>query len=123
MKTPLTMGLFEKRIAGDDSLMQLAKLRFQQAGMGTEAVASNPEQVERALQFRPWPDAPVVVHLPRDWNVADGNCQQRVEELARRFAGRVHGFVLHDHPQLAAQPREYAQATQALDSKLRQIDQ
>ena len=33
---PLTLGLFEKRIDGDDCLLDLARLRFQQAGLGAE---------------------------------------------------------------------------------------
>ena len=33
---PLTLGLFEKRIEGDDALMQLAHRRFRQASMGAE---------------------------------------------------------------------------------------
>ena len=43
----MTLGLFEKRIEGDDALMELARLRFQQAKMGAEMHAATPEQLER----------------------------------------------------------------------------
>ena len=85
---PLTLGLFEKRIEGDDCLLELAQLRFQEAGMGAEMHAGTPEQLERVLKFRPAPDAPVVVHLPRDFNLADENCRRRIADFAGRFAGR-----------------------------------
>jgi len=118
---PLTLGLFEKRIEGDDCLLELAQLRFQEAGMGAEMHAGTPEQLERVLQFRPAPDAPVVVHLPRDFNLADENCRRRIVDFAGRFAGRVHGLVLHDHRDMATRPQDFLRAAQELDSRLQPI--
>src|SRR5690349_3578460 len=97
-----TLGLFEKRMPGDDCLLELARQRFLQAQMGTEIHAANPEQLDWLLHFRPWNDAPVVVHLPRDLNLLDEISQKRILELAARGAGRVSGLVLHDHPAMAA---------------------
>src|SRR5258706_16296430 len=91
---PLTLGLFEKRIEGDDCLLELARRRFQEAGMGAEMHAGTPEQLEAMLKFRPAPDAPVGVHLPRDFSLADEICRGRIAEIAQRFAGRGHGLVL-----------------------------
>jgi hypothetical protein len=42
-----------ERIEGDDCLMELARRRFQQAGMGTEFHADTPENLERMMKFRP----------------------------------------------------------------------
>jgi hypothetical protein len=42
---PATLGLFEKRFDGDDSLMALARLRFREASMGTEIHAGAPARV------------------------------------------------------------------------------
>ena len=67
----MTLGLFEKSIEGDDSLMVLARQRFQQAGMGAEMHAGTPEELERLLSFRPSEETPVIVHLPRDFNLAE----------------------------------------------------
>lgn len=119
---PLTLGLFEKRIEGDDGLMQLAQWRFRQAGLGAEMHAATPEQLDWAMQFRPSAEAPVVVHLPRNFNLADGDSRRQIEIFARRFAGRVHGFVIHDHPDLALRPGDYLQAARQMDSRLRQIE-
>lgn len=119
---PLTLGLFEKRIDGDDCLMRLAQLRFQQAGMGAEMHAATPEQLDWTMQFRPSADAPVVVHLPRKFNLTDGGNRGQIENFARRSAGRVHGFVIHDHPDLARRSGDYVQAAQEMNSRLKQIE-
>src|SRR5689334_18198482 len=91
-----TLGLFEKRVAGDDCLMELARQRFSKAGMGTEVHAATAEQLEWSLQFRPAEDLPVVLHLPRDFHLTEEQTRNRILELARGAAGRVYGFVLHD---------------------------
>ena len=120
--SPLTLGLFEKRIEGDDCLMELARRRFQAAGMGAEMHAGTPEQLDGVLKFRPAPDAPVMVHLPRDFNLADENSRCRIAEIAARFAGRVHGLVLHDHRDLATRPDDFLRAAREIDSRLQPID-
>ncbi len=115
---PLILALFEKRIEGDDSLLELARLRCQQAGLGTEMHASTPEQLQHLMKFRPAPDAPVVVHLPRQFNLADAGHQNQIVAMALPFAGRVHGFLLHDHPEMAADPEKFIWAAHELNSRL-----
>jgi len=119
---PLTLGLFEKRIEGDDCLLELARRRFQEAGMGAEMHAGTPEQLEGVLKFRPAPDAPVVVHLPRDFNLADENSRCRMVDFAARFAGRVHGLVIHDHRDMATRPENFLRAARKLNLRLQPID-
>ena len=94
---PDLLALFAKRIEGDDSLLELARLRFQQAGLGAEMHSPTPEHLEQALGFRPAPEAPVIVHLARDLNLAEPESRRRIAEFASRFAGRISGLVLHDH--------------------------
>ncbi len=113
-----TLGLFEKRIEGDDSLMELARLRFQQAGLGAEIHAGTPEQLEQGLRFRPSGDTPVTVHLPRDFNLCEASSRERIAELAAAAAGRVFGLVLHDHPDLAARTEAYVQAARDMEARL-----
>jgi len=113
---PLTLGLFEKRIDGDDCLMELARLRFQQSGMGAEMHAGTPEELNWSLRFRPSEDNPVTVHLPRSWRLIDAQCQTGILHFASRFAGRVYGFVIHDHPDLATRSEEYVRAARELES-------
>jgi len=119
---PLTLGLFEKRIEGDDCLMELARRRFQEAGMGAEMHAGTPEQMEGVIKFRPAPDAPVVVHLPRDFNLADENSRRRIVDFAARFAGRVHGMVIHDHADMATRPEDFFRAAREINSRMKLMD-
>jgi hypothetical protein len=118
---PRTLGLFEKRIDGDDCLLELARLRFRQAGMGTEIYAPNADLLEWMMGFRPDIQAPVVAHLSRAMNVAETGCHSQIEEFARRFAGRVYGMVIHDHSLLAENPRDYVRAAQELNGRLQAI--
>lgn len=117
----MTLGLFEKRIAGDDCLMELARQRFLEAGLGAEMHADTPEQLEWMMNFRPWEGAPVMEHLPREFNLLEGQSQKQIVEFARRFAGRVAGFVLHDHAAAAARPDDYIAAARKLDGQLKGI--
>jgi hypothetical protein len=107
--TPLTLGLLEKRIEGDDCLMELARLQFNRAGM------------EWAMKFRPSPEAPVVVHLARNFSLLDGQIRERIADFASRFAGRVHGFVIHDLPEMASRPADVHRAAQEMNSRLEEI--
>jgi hypothetical protein len=120
---PALLGLFEKRVEGDDSLLGLAQFRFQQAGLGAEIHAGSPELVEHLLQFRPSARTPVVVHLPRDFDLIDETCRQRIVQLARQFGGCVRGFVVHDAPALTGQPAEYLRAAIELESRLAGISE
>ena len=117
-----TLGLFEKRIEGDDCLMMLAQQRFQQAGMGAEMHAGTPEQLERLLKFRPSEDSPMVVHLPRDFNLAVDTSRMRILEFASLFAGLISGMVIHDHPALATQQANYVEVAWNLDDELEKIN-
>jgi len=118
-----TLGLFEKRIEGDDCLMELARRRFQEAGMGTEMHADTPENLERTMKFRPSENAPTVVHLPRDFHLTEAQSQKRIVDFARRFAGRLWGMVIHDHAAMAARTQDYIAAAWKLDDQLEKIPQ
>lgn len=118
-----TLGLFEKRIQGDDALMQLAQRRFAEAGMGAEMHAATPEQLDWSLNFSPGGNAPVVVHLPRNLDLAQEQTRDRIVEFAKRFAGQVHGLLVHDHAQMAARRSDYVAAAWKLDEQLEKIEQ
>jgi hypothetical protein len=117
-----TLGLLEKRIEGDDCLMMLAQHRFQQTVMGAEMPAGTPEQLERLLTFRPSEDSPVVVHLPRAFNLANDTSRTQILEFASRFAGLISGMVIHDHPAMATQQANYIEAAWNLDDQLEKIN-
>jgi len=117
-----TLGLFEKRMPGDDCLLELARLRFREARMGTEIHAAAPEQLAWLLHFRPGKMPQVVVHLPRDFNLLDENSQHQILDLAARGAGQVSGMVLHDQAAMATRRDDYINAAWKLDSQLEKIN-
>ena len=119
----MTLGLFEKRIEGDDCLMELARRRFREAGMGAEMHADTPEQLGRVVSFRPWEDAPVIVHLARDFNLGEERSRKRISDFAARFAGQVCGLVVHDHAAMAARREDYIAAAWQMDDQLEKISQ
>ena len=46
-------GLFQRRFAGDDALLELVALRFAQMGVAAELYADTPDELERTLRFVP----------------------------------------------------------------------
>jgi len=118
---PLTLGLFEKRIEGDDCLMELARQGFQQSGIGAEMHAGRPDQLDWLMKFRPSDDAPVVVHLARNLHLAEAQSRGRILDFASRFSGRVHGLVIHDHTDMASRPEDALRAAREMESGLGKI--
>src|SRR5207249_1690760 len=84
--------------------------------------AGTPEQLFGLMKFRPSEETPVVVHLPRDFHLADGRSQGRIVDFAWRFAGRVHGLVLHDHTDMAWHREDFLRAAREMESRLAKID-
>ncbi len=119
---PTILWILQKRIDGDDSLMELARLRLQQAKAGAEFYAQNPDEMMRLLRFRPWQEAPVVVHLPHDINMLDKDCHQLIINFAT-FASRenVYGLVLHDHHKLVGLFSDYKKALTKINTALNEI--
>ena len=81
-------GLFLRRFAGDDALLELAGLRFAQMGVAAELYADTPDELERTLRFVPPHRYLPTVHLNRGINVLSEQDRSRVAEFADRFAGR-----------------------------------
>ena len=119
---PITLGLFERRVAGDDSLMELARRRFHQADLGAEMHAETPGELDRLMKFRPSPKAPVVVHLPRNFNLMEEDARTRILDFASSFAGRVYGLVVHDRAEMVTRRESFLRVARELDSRLTQID-
>src|SRR3954471_11903457 len=97
-------ALFQRRIAGDDALLELARLRFAQAGLAAELYADTPEQLDRGLSFAP--AGMPTVHLGRAINLLDPGDREVVRGFADRFAGRVWGLVVHDKREMATRTDE-----------------
>ncbi|WP_193214315.1 hypothetical protein [Luteolibacter marinus] len=118
---PPVLGLFQKRIEGDDALLALAKLRFEQAGLGAEIYGGHPDELEHLLTFKPANDQPVVVHLSRDIDLLDPASRGKVREFARRFAGRIMGMVVHDQHEMTDRADDYLHGVRELDTRLQEL--
>jgi hypothetical protein len=111
-------GLFQRRVAGDDALLELAGFRFTQFGLAAEAYADTPEELEHVLRFAPPHPRLPMVHLNRGVNVLDERGRAVVGEFADRFAGRIAGLVVHDKREMAAQADSVVSALRDLDARL-----
>ena len=118
LTTPRLLALFQKRIEGDDALLELARLRFNNAGLGAEIYAANPDELEGLLRFRPDNSAPVVVHLPRDINLLDQQDLDTIIDFIDASAGLVGGFVLHDQTEIVSYWQEYQIALSEINTAL-----
>lgn len=115
---PLFLALFQKRIEGDDALLELARLRFKRARLGTELYASSPEELAWLLGFKPWPDAPVVMHLPREIDIFSEKGRNELLRFATSFAGQVHGFIVHDQADIVNRFDEYYKVLEEINAAL-----
>ncbi len=107
-------------IAGDSALLQLARLRLQEAGLGGELYPGNPEHLDFLLPFRTV--QPCTAHLPRDINLLDKDGQDAVVAFARRAAGKFYGLVVHDHGSFEGRLAEVVTAFGSLDQRLAEIE-
>ncbi|MDA8083232.1 MAG: alpha-amylase family glycosyl hydrolase [Nitrospiraceae bacterium] len=118
---PAVLALFQKRIEGDDALLQLAALRFREAGLGTEYYAESPGELEWLLNFRPAPDTLAVVHLRRGLDLLDRPHRMQILDFAREFNGRLYGMVVHDQSEITTRPDEYLAALHDIGAGLKEM--
>lgn len=111
-------GLFQRRVAGDDALLELARLRFAQMGVAAEVYADTPEELEHLLRFVPPHPYRPVVHLNRGVNVLNAPSRAVVGEFADRFAGRIAGLVVHDKYEMGEQTDRLLSVMRELDARL-----
>lgn len=118
---PALLGLFDKRLEGDDTLFQLARLRFERAGIGAEVYPGAPERLNDVVGQTPGNALTIHAHLPRGLNLLREDDRHWVVEFARRSPARVRGLVAHDQWDLVESPDEYRAALRALDADLRAL--
>lgn len=111
-------GLFQRRVAGDDALLELAGLRFAQMGLAAEVYADTSDELEHVLGFVPPHPYLPVVHLNRGVNVLDESSRVVVGEFAGRFAGRIAGLVVHDKKEMGEQTDRLVRVMRQLDADL-----
>lgn len=115
---PRVLALTHKWFDGDNALLELAALRLREGGLGTEFYAENPGELEWLFTFRPTPDSPAMVHLPRWIDLFDEKSRGLVLDFARSFAGRIQGFIVHDQVQIKTRLEEYVSILEKLESGL-----
>ena len=120
-KSPRILALFQKRINGDDALLELARLRFQEAGLGAEYYAAAPEVLPWLLGFKPRPDAPVIVHLPREIDIFSREGQSLLLHFADACQDQAYGLVVHDQIEIASRPGEYRAALVEINGALQTV--
>jgi hypothetical protein len=111
-------GLFQRRVTGDDALLELAGLRFAQMGVAAEVYADTPGELEHVLRFVPPHPYLPLVHLNRGVNVLDERGCGVVGEFADRFAGRIAGLVVHDQHEMGDQTGRLLSVMRQLDTRL-----
>ncbi|MBK6849558.1 MAG: hypothetical protein IPG96_19195 [Proteobacteria bacterium] len=118
---PAVLGLFDKRLEGDDTLLQLARLRFERAGIGAEVYPGAPERLNDAVGQAPENAVTLHAHLPRGLNLLREDDRRWVVEFARRSPARVRGLVAHDQWDVVENPDEYRAALRRIDAELRAL--
>ncbi len=117
---PPLHALFQRPVDGDDALLHLARLRFDQAGLAAEVYADSPGQLEWVLGFAPASRHRPVVHLSRQINLLEEPGRAAVATFAARFAGRVGGLVVHDQREMAGRTDELVAGLEKLGDQLGQ---
>ena len=119
---PKILALFQKRIDGDDALLRLASLRFREARLGPEYYAESEEELEWLLGFRPYHDAPAVVHLNRGADIFEEGSRRTIINFSARFRERIYGLVVHDQTEASSRFDEYLAAVRDVASRIETID-
>jgi hypothetical protein len=115
---PPIHALFAKRFGGDDALLELARLRFSQAGMAAELYADSPGELEHVLRFVPPHPSLPTVHLNRGMNLLTEAGRAIAGEFAERFAGRLAGLVIHDRAEMCDEDERLRAAMCDLNARL-----
>ncbi len=120
-QSPRLLGLFQKRIDGDDALLHLARIRFNEMGLGAEFYAETTEELDHLLKFRPAAETPLVAHLRRGINLLKKKDLSLVLDFTERFKGRLFGFVVHDQAEISTRFDEYLSVLKRLESEFNKI--
>lgn len=94
------------------------RLRFEQAGLGAELHPRDADDLERLLAYAPATGMLPTAHLDRGLDVLQPDDRERVATFARRFAGRMAGFVVHDQRHMAERTDDLVAALRALDTEI-----
>jgi hypothetical protein len=117
LSAPGIRALFQQRVPGDVALLQLTRLRFEQAGMPAELYADHPDELERLLALVPPHPTLPTVHLNRRLDLLEESGRATVAEFGRRFDGRIAGLIVHDRPHHVGREADLVAALQRLGER------
>jgi hypothetical protein len=118
---PRLLALFQKRLDGDDALLHLARLRFEQAGLGTEFYAGTVKEMDWLLPFKPTGGTPAVIHLPRGMDLFEEASRDLIMDFATRYKDQVFGLVIHDQREIATRFDDYVAALREVARRSKEI--
>ncbi len=114
------LGLFEKRIEGDDALLQLARIRYTERNLGAEIYAEHPDTL-RSLLALTAPEQPVTVHLPRWFDVTNAAHAEFLQSMLQIRRDGLIGYVTHDSAEAQANPDRVIQGLTDLQRLMQSI--
>ncbi len=119
---PKILALFQKRVDGDDTILELAKKGFREANIGAEFYAETADEMDWLSGFNPSTDSNAVVHLSRDINLLDKSSIELILNFANRYKEKIYGFVIHDQNEIVTCFDEYISAINRIESQLKKIN-
>jgi hypothetical protein len=121
MPAPIILAmLYPQDIAGDETLLRLTQVRFQEAGLGAELYPDTLDQLRQHLAFCP-AGLPCTAHIPRDINLVEPEGLARLLGYAEAAAGQLYGLVVHDHRTFMDRPDRAQAAFREADRRLAQV--
>jgi len=115
---PHLLGLFHRHVSGDEALLELARRRFEKAGLGAEFYPATIDELERTWKLRPRSGTAHVAHLPRHWDLRVASDRRRIVEFADATRRRLYGLTIHDHAAWGSDAPAVRQAMVTLDEQL-----
>jgi len=122
MQSPklLAMLSIQPPIRGDFTLLELAKRRLGEAGIGGELYPGSLQHLQETLQFKPQ-DLPGIAHLPRGIDILQNQGRDQVVAYAKAAAGQLYGILLHDQRSFSNDLENTLAALDKLDLSLSKI--
>ncbi len=119
---PRLFGLFQKRIQGDDALLELAQFRFRRSGLLPEYHAGDVAERNRMERFHPAPERAGVLHLPRGLDLFRRDTREYIAHIGTAGTGSLLGMVVHDQEEIRHDFGGYREALADLNRRLEGAD-
>jgi len=116
----LAMLSIQPPIRGDHSLLELAKRRLGEVGVGGELYPGSPDHLLETISFKP-EGLPGIAHLPRGIDILQAQGREQIVTYAKAAAGHLYGILLHDQRSFAENLENTLAALDELDQSLSKL--